>query len=257
MRPELHRYPRTKHLEGSAVQVGDEDLDLLPFSVFAGKSIVVSEKVDGANAAISFTESGRLLLQSRSRFIDPARRDESYAGFHEWATEHEDALWPALRNQFVMFGEWVLAKQTVFYDALPTAFLELDVLDKQTGQFLSTPRRRMLLRTLPIVSAPVLAEGRFTSLTEVQLLIGPSRFKTPGWRDELLTAIADADVRDSDRFVQETDPSDDMEGVVLKREEDGVVVERAKLVRQGFKSPYLHSASVWLAERKIKNRLAS
>jgi hypothetical protein len=115
----------------------------------------------------------------------------------------------------------------------------------------------MLLRTLPIVSAPVLAEGRFTSLPEVQLLIGPSRFKTPGWRDELLTAIADADVRDSDRFVQETDPSDDMEGVVLKREEDGVVVERAKLVRQGFQSPYLHSASVWLAERKIKNRLAS
>jgi hypothetical protein len=255
----LHRYPRTKHLEGSAVQAGDEDMDLVPFSVFQDRPIVVSEKIDGANAAVSFTESGRLLLQSRSRFLDDdllAERGGPYLGFREWAQEQADQFWPVLKNRYVMFGEWVLTKQAVFYDNLPNAFLELDVLDVQSGNLLSTSARRELLRPLPIVPAPILADGRFSSLSELKLLVGPSRCKTPSWRDELLVAIADAKVGDYERFVRETDPSDDMEGLVLKLEEDGVVKERAKLVRTGFKSPYLHSSSQWLAQRKVKNRIA-
>ena len=64
-------------------------------------------------------------------------------------------------------------------------------------------------------------------------------------------------MEDVERFLRETDPSDDMEGVVLKRERDGVVVERAKFVRPGFKSPYLHSSSQWLAARKVRNLIAS
>jgi hypothetical protein len=261
-RPGLHRYPRTKHLEGSAVQSGDEDMDLVPFAAFRDKVIVVSEKVDGANAAVSFTTNGRLLLQSRSRYLDDVLLegrgiDGPYAGFREWAQEHEDVLWPVLRDRYVMFGEWALAKLTVFYDALPNAFLELDVLDKETGAFLSTGARRQLLRRLPLTSAPVIAEGRFSTLDELRRCIGPSRFKTPGWRDELLTAIADADVHDSEPFIRETDPSDDMEGLVVKLEADGVVVDRAKLVRDSFKSPGHQTSSQWLAARRVKNRLAA
>jgi hypothetical protein len=252
---DLHRYPRTRHVEGSASQPGDDDLDLARFEAFAGQRVVISEKIDGANAAISFTDSGRLLLQSRSRFLDASTLGGPYGGFHDWATNHEDLLWPVLRERFVMFGEWVLTKQTVFYDALPNAFLELDVFDKNTGEFLATAERRKVLRGLPIVSAPVLAEGVFSSLDQVIMLLGPSRLKTPSWRDELLTAIADADVDDCERFVRETDPSDDMEGLVIKREEHGVVVDRAKYVRPGFKSPYLHTSSQWLAGRKVRNRV--
>lgn len=48
-----------------------------------------------------------------------------------------------------------------------------------------------------------------------------------------------------------------MEGVVIKCEQDGVVVERAKYVRPGFKSPYLHSSSQWLAARKVRNLIAT
>ena len=260
MRLPLYRYPRTKHLEGSAVQLDDEDLDLIPFSAFADRSVVVSEKIDGANAAVSFTERGRVLLQSRSRFLDDVLLEGSdgpYAGFREWVTDYEDHLWPVLHSRFVIFGEWVFAKQTVFYDNLPNAFLELDVLDKDSGEFLSTPRRRELLRRLPIVSAPILAEGRFSSLDELRGLIGPSRFKTPGWRDELLTAIADAHVADTERFVRETDPSDDMEGLVVKLEDADHVIERAKIVRHSFKSSYQNSSSQWLAARKVRNRIAA
>lgn len=254
----LHRYPRTKHVEGSAVQPGDDDLDLVPFSSFRGGHIVVSEKIDGANGAISFTEAGRLLLQSRSRYLDEAALTGPYAGFGEWARQHEELLRPRLGDRYVMFGEWVFTKQTVFYDALPNAFLELDILDKETGAFLSTPRRRALLLGLPIASAPVLAEGSFAELGEITRHLGRSNFKSPAWRDRLLTAIAAAECPgDVERFVNETDPSDDMEGLVFKREHAGMVIERAKYVRPSFKNPYLHSSSQWLAKRKVRNGVAA
>jgi hypothetical protein len=253
-RPAMYRYPRTKHIEGSAIQPGDDDLDLVPFAHFAGGHVVVSEKVDGANAAVSFTDQGRLMLQSRSRYLDEAQHAvPPYLGFREWAQDHEDALWPCLGTRYVMFGEWVLTKQTVFYDALPNAFIELDVFDKEADAFLSTPLRRQLLRGLNVASAPVLWEGTARTFDEVTRCLGPSRFKTPRWRDELASAIARADVQDAERFLRETDPSDHMEGVVLKCERDGVVVERAKYVRPGFRSPYLHSSSQWLAARKVRN----
>ena len=51
----IYKYPRTPHIEGSRFQLGDEDLDSLPFSAILGRYLVIEEKVDGANAAISFS----------------------------------------------------------------------------------------------------------------------------------------------------------------------------------------------------------
>ena len=63
------KYPRTPHLVGSKLQAGDEDISQIPFSQIAGKNLVVEEKVDGANTAISFSAEGELLLQSRGHFL--------------------------------------------------------------------------------------------------------------------------------------------------------------------------------------------
>ena len=65
----LKKYPRTPHLEGSRLQPGDEDLSQVPFSYIKGKHLVVEEKIDGANTAISFSEDGELLLQSRGHYL--------------------------------------------------------------------------------------------------------------------------------------------------------------------------------------------
>ena len=65
MREELSilKYPRTPHLEGSRLQPGDEDLSQIRFSEIAGRHLVVEEKCDGANAAISFSDEGEMFLQ--------------------------------------------------------------------------------------------------------------------------------------------------------------------------------------------------
>lgn len=61
----IRKYPRTPHVEGSRLQPGDEDLRQIPFSTILGRNLVVEEKCDGANSAISFDPNGELLLQSR------------------------------------------------------------------------------------------------------------------------------------------------------------------------------------------------
>ena len=57
------KYPRTPHIEGSRLQPGDEDLSQIPFSEIAGLPLVIEEKIDGANTALSFDPNGQLLLQ--------------------------------------------------------------------------------------------------------------------------------------------------------------------------------------------------
>lgn len=64
--------------------------------------MVITEKLDGTNAAIRITADGVLLPQSRSRFIQPGKQDN--AGFAAWVQEHELEL-EAL-GEGIHFGEW-------------------------------------------------------------------------------------------------------------------------------------------------------
>ena len=54
----IFKYPRTPHIEGSRLQPGDEDLSQIPFDAIRGRHLVVEEKCDGANSAVSFDADG-------------------------------------------------------------------------------------------------------------------------------------------------------------------------------------------------------
>ncbi len=249
------KYPRTQHVEGSRFQAGDEDLEAVPFASLRGLPFVVEEKVDGANAAISLDEDGSLLLQSRGHYLRGGARERHFAPLKAWAASHQERFRAQLGSRYVVYGEWVYAKHTVFYDALPHYFLEFDVLDRQTGRFLDTPGRAGLLRGLPVVSVPVLWAGRPKRLDDLTGLVGPSRYKTPAWRDHLADSAREVS-RDLDTILRETDPSDHAEGLYLKHEEDGEVLGRYKWVRAGFLSAVVESGSHWLARPIVPNRLA-
>jgi hypothetical protein len=161
-----------------------------------------------------------------------------------------------LGDRHVLYGEWAYAKHTIFYDRLPHYFLEFDVLDTATGDFLSTPRRRELLAGLPIVSVPVLAERAFDSVNDLAALIGPSAFKTPDWKAALAGAARAVDHCDADRTVAGTDPSPLMEGLYVKVEEGGRVAGRYKLIRASFLSAVIGSESHWVGRPIVRNLLA-
>ncbi len=254
MAPPLKKYPRTQHIEGSRLQAGDEDIAAVSFGEIKGLPLVVEEKVDGANSAVSFDKHGILLLQSRGHYLTGGVREKHFNLFKQWAATHQQAFFSVLGDRYIMYGEWVYAKHTVFYDRLPHYFLEFDILDRQTGRFLDTPSRRQLLAPLPVESVRVLKSTAFSNPKELVSLIGHSLFIGTDHLAEI-ARYCEAEGLDVDTAWRETDPSPTMEGLYIKHEEDGQVVGRYKYVRSEFLQTALASESHWLARPIIPNRL--
>ena len=254
MEPKMIKYPRTPHIEGSRLQPGDEDLHQVPFEAIAGRHLVIEEKIDGANSAVSFDAHGNLLLQSRGHYLTGGYRERHFNLFKQWGTIHRDALWNVLGSRYVMYGEWMYAKHSIYYDALPHYFMEFDILDRQTDRFLDTASRRLITAKLPVCSVPVLAEGCFKRMEDVLQYLGNSRFITES-HIERLRAAAEKQGLDPDKICRETDMSMTMEGLYLKIEENGCVADRVKYVRASFLQTVEESGTHWLDRPIVPNGL--
>lgn len=220
----ITKYPRTRHIQGSRLQPGDEDLSQVAFDELRGRHLVIEEKVDGAQMGISFTAEGQLRLQSRGHFLTGGSAFEAQFGIVKaWAQTHRAVLREILGSRYIMYGECLYASHTVFYDALPHYFLEFDVWDCEGTVHLSTDLRRILFDSSPVVSVPVLHEGPVSTLDELVSLVRPSLYKTARWKEAYERSAEDAGVA-SDRAWTRVDRSDLAEGVYVKWEEDGQVV---------------------------------
>lgn len=251
---ELLKYPRTPHLTGSRIQPGDEDLRTVDLSLLENQNLVVEEKLDGSNSGISFNEDGMLLLQSRGHFLDGGPRERHFALLKSWATSHQAKLFDALGTRFVMYGEWLYAKHTCFYDALAHYFIEFDIFDREEKNFLSTERRKKFLKGLPVVSAPVIYKGALRSVKELKKLITQSSFQSSRWKERLIEACEMKKIN-SERALSETDGTNLMEGLYLKIEDEEKVIERFKFVRRTFSQAVEESGDHWLNRPVIPNKL--
>ena len=244
--PRLIKYPRTPHLQGSRLQPGDSDADQTPWRDLIGQFVVVEEKLDGANCAVSFDAAGQLQLQSRGHWLDVNRsggRERQFNAFKQWARAHEAALLGVLEDRYVMYGEWLYAKHSVYYDALPHWFCEFDVFDRANQRFLDTHARHALLRPLPVVAVPVLLAGAAPPrFAEVLAQVGPSLARSATWRDAFAQTVAREQL-DLNLCWQQTDRSEHSEGLYLKVEANGQVMGRYKFVRPGFVQTILDSGS--------------
>jgi hypothetical protein len=218
------KYPRTPHLDGSRVQPGDEDLAIVGAADLQSLPLVIEEKLDGSNAGISFDADETLMLQSRGHVLTGGPRERQFDLFKRWASSHRECLWKILGRRYLMYGEWLYARHTIFYDELPHYFLEFDILDRDTGLFLSTGLRHALLAGSPVQSVPVLA-----------------RSPVPDW-DKLLTR-------------SRCSSSETMEGLYIKWEADGRVLGRYKYVRQEFLQTVADSMTHWMDRPIEPNRL--
>ena len=248
------KYPRTPHLQGSRLQPGDEDLSQRPFSDIAGRNVVLEEKIDGANSAISFSEDGELRLQSRGHFLTGGYRERHYDLLKQWAAVQQEKLYKVLGRRYIMYGEWMYAKHSIYYDLLPHYFMEFDVLDRETGMFLDTPSRHELLKNLPVSHVPVLASGIFKNMEEILKHLGDSNYIS----DKHLEHLREDAERlhlDTDQICRETDAARTMEGIYIKVEENGDVVDRMKYVRTSFLQTVETPQTQWLDRSIVPNRI--
>lgn len=243
------KYPRTPHL-----QPGDDTSGQISVAFLKDGILVWEEKIDGANAAISFP-NGELTLQSRGHVLSGGAREAQFSLFKAWASCHERALYERLGKRYILYGEWCFAKHTVFYDMLPHYFLEFDLYDREKGFFLSTQKRHSLLKGSCVVSVPVLYEGILKTDQDMKKLVQPSLYKSADWRQSL--SLSAEEVRlNIEEVKKQTDLSDLSEGLYVKCEDEKRVLGRYKYVRADFLQVILDSGSHWLERTLLSNRLS-
>lgn len=252
---QIHKYPRTHHLAGSRLGPGDEDLEQIPLTHLKGRHVVIEEKLDGANCALSFDSEGCLLLQSRGHYLEGGPRERQFQLFKAWGARFAADFFEVLGDRYIVYGEWTYGKHTIFYDELPHYFHEFDVLDLENMEFLDTPRRKSLLSGLPIVRVPVLHQGDGECLREPERFVKTSVYKSTQWKQRLADHASESG-QDPIQVSRETDSSDLSEGLYIKVEEDGVVTERYKWVRYDFLQTVVDSGSHWQDRPLLPNLLA-
>ena len=252
MENRIIKFPRTPHIEGSRLQDGDGDLSQIPLCSIAGKRVTVTEKVDGANVGISFS-GGELMLQSRGHYLTGGHRERDYELFKIWATTHRDELYSILSERYIMYGEWLYAKHKIYYNRLPHYFLEFDIFDRDTGEFLDTGTRMRMLNGSSVCSVPILFEGEIRTKGQLTDLITQSRY-IAGDHIAELCALAEKMGVEREELLSLTDPSALAEGVYLKLEEGGRVSARMKFVRHGY-TQVSGIEERWHARRIIPNGL--
>lgn len=230
------KYPRTPHLFGSKGTDDDKHMgERESLAMLADDSLIVEEKIDGTNVGIHFA-GGELVLQCRGHLITEGMHPQ-YDLFKQWAVVKQGPLSDRLGEQFILFGEWVYAKHSVYYRELPHYFFEFDIFDKQQQAFISFERRMAILAGIGVQTVPIVHRGAL-SRERLQSLIGPSTFDSQF--ENPLTGQVDHLV----------------EGLYLRTEAVGVVTGRGKVVRPEFVEKVKQSTH-WQHKAMEPNRLVS
>lgn len=212
------KFPRTCH----AVNLGAATRDdkILPLQdlnhwIQTKQRFYIEEKVDGANMGIFIRSCDqRIMVQNRSHFITPSYHPQ-FEQLGSWLNHHNSELYDILEaDRHVLYGEWLYATHSVYYNNLPAYFIAYDIYDIQEKCFLSRDRLISVLARTTIPYVYLIHDGRVDSV------------------DQLL-----AMVRGPSRYIKLTDTvtSDQREGIVIRIVgDDGKLLHRAKLVRGDF-----------------------
>jgi atypical dual specificity phosphatase len=222
----LFKFPRTAHLLDLGAATEDDlyftdgpplrPSTVRPFSVDGESTIIITEKVDGANLGISLNETGKVLVQNRAHWVN-SKTHFQFKKLDLWIDEHREGLYQVLAvdetfpQRYVLFGEWMVCTHSINYSRLPDQFLAFDLYDRTTETFASRDVLEERLRDSGVHLVPVLEKRSGHS-------------KSMPTDDELR-----AMVQQPSNFYDGR-----VEGVYLKLEKGGRVIDRGKVVRGDF-----------------------
>ena len=205
MNQEIFKFPVTPHLAilGKTIIRDDKVMSRQEREEFLSHELVVEEKVDGANLGISFDDCGSVKFQNRGAYLESPFTGQ-WKKLPEWLSSKADLFLDVLNDQYILFGEWLYAQHSVYYDQLPDWFLGFDIFDKHERRFFSSQRRDSMFKKLGICQTPFMARGHF-SIQRLSALFSKS-----------LVSV---------------EPS---EGLYLRYDDGDWLGQRAKLVRSKF-----------------------
>jgi ATP-dependent RNA circularization protein (DNA/RNA ligase family) len=221
----FHKFPHTPHLLwlGAGSPRDDKILKPAEAAEFLSGEVIVEEKVDGANLGISLGPDDRVRAQSRGHFLASGRSHAQWNLLWPWLAEHRAELEDGLRGGLILYGEWCYAKHTVPYNALPDWFLGFDIFEISSRHFWSVDRRNEWLRQKGLVPVPEVMRGHFSTRQLTSLLGSSAVGRAP------------------------------MEGIYLRREQEGLFQARAKIVSTVFQQQIEEH---WTHRPVVPNQLA-
>ncbi|KRA33537.1 DNA ligase [Rhodanobacter sp. Root627] len=165
------RFPHTPHLAwlGVGQPRDDKVLSTEEATILLSGSVVVEEKLDGANLGISLAPDGQLRAQNRGQYQTEPLSGQ-FSRLASWLTKHRFALTDHLDQRLILFGEWCAAKHSLDYESLPDWFLLFDVYDRVEQRFWSSTRRNAMATSLGLSVVPRLFHGRAT-LSDLKALL--------------------------------------------------------------------------------------
>lgn len=248
---QLHiSYPPTLHLKGSKYLDGysspqdiarcmKNDSSGTDFSILnhsdTPQKIIIEEKMDGIGLGLYFDQE-KINVQQRGHSFSLDNLPWQMKNFALWVEQHLDELYYLLQDKYVLFGEWLEHKHTVFYDNLPQWFIEYDIYDRQNQQFLSTEARIKLLSDAQssMSSARVIATVDNLGIEQVIEYLNLSSYaKTDEWQENF-EAVCQHKKLDSQSMLSHTLNNQGMEGLYIKTENSHHVTGRYKFIRQSF-----------------------
>lgn len=216
------RFPHTPHLAwlGKEEPRDDKVLSRQEAASFLVGSVVVEEKVDGANIGISLDLQGALQVQNRGQYL-PKPYVGQFSRLNSWLGQHGPDLESVLSEGIILFGEWCAARHSIKYTDLTDWLLLFDVYDRAENRFWNSDRRNALAERLGLATVPQLMRGDVTLPELLQLL---TERQSAYWAGP-------------------------PEGLLIRRENSYWCEQRAKLVRedftQGIAEHWRHRQVVW------------
>lgn len=204
---EFFRFPHTPHLTwlGADTPRDNKVLDAAEAKALLAGTVLVEEKLDGANLGLSLAEDGELRAQNRGQYLQEPHSGQ-FSCLPAWLAQHGEAIRAVVRPELLLFGEWCAARHSLDYATLPDWFLLFDVYDRRSGKFWSSTRRNELAAQTGLKLVPNIYHGKTSVKDMVERVHNtPSQYR-----------------------------NGPLEGLVIRRESTDWCEARAKLVRADF-----------------------
>lgn len=190
---------------GSNSPRNDKVLSQSEVTDFLASTIVVEEKLDGANLGFSLSNDGSLVAQNRGQYLTLPYSGQ-FSKLSSWLDVHADTLQSVLTPDLIVFGEWCAALHTLDYQELPDWFLVFDVYDRSVERFWSTSRRNELAKLAGLKVVPQISHGKFDVSNLKKIVSAQQSLYRRG----------------------------PIEGIVIRNESELWCLARAKIVRSDF-----------------------
>lgn len=139
------KYPRTYHLPWSE-NMNKDDRMLDDMSIFEGKNIIVTEKMDGENTTMY------------SDYIHARSLDGRHHSSRDWVKNFHASIAQDIPEGYRVCGENLFAKHSIGYDKLPSYFMGFSIWNDK-NVCLSWRETIEWFKLLGITSVPVLYSG--------------------------------------------------------------------------------------------------